>query len=113
MMETKPQKNESYLRSIFSNSDQASWMRIMATIVILDILAVWTLSCLFGPGWTLEFSFEDFPWGVVSIVAIMITGKVTQSLGQSFAEPEPCKEDRVERPRGKNRIEVDPDNRGR
>jgi uncharacterized membrane-anchored protein YitT (DUF2179 family) len=52
-----------------------SWIRVMGTLVILDVLFVWTLSCFFS-GHKMTFSMEDIPWGVVTIVGIMVTGKV-------------------------------------
>jgi hypothetical protein len=71
-----------------------SMMRVLAFLVVIDIMAVWTATCVKDMIVnTADMSLNDIPWGVVSVISIMIIGKVTQRFGEGKNQsPETKKE---------------------
>jgi hypothetical protein len=75
-------KHSSILRWIIdmhSAEKGVSWTRWMGTIIISNVMLVWTLSCIFDQGWRIKFTLEDMPTGLVAIVSAALIGKVGQS----------------------------------
>jgi len=59
-----------------------SWTRWTGTIILSNIMLVWTASCVFDSGWKINFTLEDMPTGLVAVITAVIVGKV----GQSYIE---------------------------
>ena len=68
-----------YIVSMHSNNTDVSWMRWMGTFIILDIMIMWTVSCV-----ETSFTMEDFPTGVIAVLVTVFTGKVGQAISDNF-----------------------------
>jgi len=78
-------KHSSFLQFIMDmhgDEKNISWMRWMGTLLVSNIMFVWTLSCIFDAGWEINFTLEDLPWGLVAVITTAIGGKVLQSIGE-------------------------------
>lgn len=75
-----------YIKKMFSDDPSVSLVRIMTFFVVLDVMFTWNINCIGTK------TMLDIPWGVVSILAIMITGKVAQRFSQYDTKPD-TKED--------------------
>ena len=51
----------------------------MSTVVMTNVMLVWTASCIFGEGLQLQFTLEDMPQGLVLVLLTMFGGRVAQS----------------------------------
>ena len=71
------EKIKNFFKDMFSDSNSVSLTRILTFLVVTDIMTVWTIECI------KNFKMQDIPWGPVSVIGLMITGKVVQK----FAEP--------------------------
>jgi hypothetical protein len=80
-------KHSSLLRWIIdmhSTEKGTSWTRWMGTLIISNIMAVWTANCVFDQGLKINFTFEDMPAGLVAVIATVLVGKVGQSAVEKF-----------------------------
>jgi hypothetical protein len=68
-----------FIIDMHSAESSTSWTRWMGTLIISNIMLVWTLSCVVDPGWKINFTLEDMPYGLVAIVTAVLIGKVSQS----------------------------------
>jgi len=68
------------LKSLFSETGEMSMTRVIAFFVTLVIMGTWMITCLS------KMNFEDIPWGVVSVLAIVITGKTVQRFAEGPTE---------------------------
>jgi hypothetical protein len=68
-----------FILDMHGSESSTSWMRWMGTLVIGNIMTVWTFSCIFGDGFQIHFTLEDMPLGLVGIITTMIVGKVGQA----------------------------------
>jgi hypothetical protein len=60
-----------------------SMMRVLTFLVVVDIMAVWTATCIKDMIVdTTDMSLNDFPWGVVSVIGLMVTGKAVQRFAE-------------------------------
>ena len=71
-----------FIIDMHSSEASTSWTRWIGTIILTNIMLVWTAACIFDSGWTINFTLEDMPTGLVAVVMAVIVGKV----GQSFVE---------------------------
>lgn len=69
-----------FLKFLISSSGQVSCMRLLALVVIADIMTVWTVLCF------IKVQMVTMPWDVVSILGIMITGKTISKFAEAQAE---------------------------
>lgn len=65
-----------YLKQALSSDQSVSLMRILVTFVVVDIMIVWNISCVKA------MNLNDIPWGVVSVLGMVITGKAVQRFGE-------------------------------
>lgn len=65
-----------WLRKAFSNSGDVSIMRIVTILIVVNIMAVWTYTCI-STG-----KMVDMAAGNVSVLGIAILGKGLQSFGE-------------------------------
>lgn len=65
-----------YLKKMLSDSREVSLVRVLTLFVVLDVIFVWNINCI------KTATMQDIPWGAVSIVAIMITGKAAQRFSE-------------------------------
>jgi hypothetical protein len=65
-----------------------SWTRWMGTLIISNIMAVWTSNCVFDQGLRINFTFEDMPAGLVAVIATVLVGKVGQSAVEKLGNGE-------------------------
>lgn len=70
------EKTKNILASLFGNG-RISMMRVLAFFVVVDVMVVWTISCIKH-----AFDMQDVPYGVGGIVLAAFLGKA----GQRFAE---------------------------
>lgn len=63
---------KNFLLNMLSNSDCISLMRIVTIITVISILCVWISICIY------KKDLVDFPWGVVTVFSIVVTGKIIQ-----------------------------------
>uniref|UniRef100_A0A7V3JAH1 Uncharacterized protein n=1 Tax=candidate division CPR3 bacterium TaxID=2268181 RepID=A0A7V3JAH1_UNCC3 len=68
---------KSFLREMLSESVRVSLMRVVSLIVVFNVMLVWTIVCIY------KREVVDMPWGVVSIVAVVVTGKAVQKFGEN------------------------------
>jgi len=73
----KGEKIGKFFSDMLSSSDNVSLTRVLTFFVVCDIMIVWTIECI------KNFKMVDIPWGPVSIIGLMVSGKVIQR----FAEP--------------------------
>jgi hypothetical protein len=71
-----------YLKKMFSDSPDVSLTRVLTFLVVMDVMITWTFNCI-GNG-----EIKDIPWNVVTLVAIMITGKAAQAVSERFGRKE-------------------------
>ena len=43
-----------FIINMHSSESQTSWMRWMGTIILTNIMLIWTLSCVFNSGWKIR-----------------------------------------------------------
>jgi uncharacterized integral membrane protein len=80
-----------FILDMHSAESNVSWTRWMGTFILADIMFVWTLSCLLGANWQLEFALNDMPWGIVTIVGIVFGGKLGQAIADKVGTDPPIK----------------------
>jgi len=76
-----------FLIEMHSGKDTSvSWMRIMGTFIILDIMTVWTLACVFDDDCVVNWTLEDMPLGLAGVITAVLLGKVGQALANRCKE---------------------------
>jgi len=65
-----------WIKKAFSNSGDVSIMRIVTILIVFNIMAVWTITCLS------QGEMVDMAAGNVSVLGIAILGKGLQSFGE-------------------------------
>jgi branched-subunit amino acid transport protein AzlD len=63
-----------FIADMHSSSPNVSWTRWMGTLVIGNIMGVWTITCF------VKGKFEEMPLGLASVIATMMLGKVGQAV---------------------------------
>lgn len=84
---TEKRKYSSFMQFIIdmhSAENQTSWTRWMGTLIISNVMAVWTANCVFDSGLKINFTFEDMPTGLVTVIGIVLVGKVGQSAVEKY-----------------------------
>jgi len=66
-----------------------SMMRVLTFFVVVDIMVVWTISCIKS-----GFTIQDFPVGVVGIFLSVVTGKAVQRFAENGGEKKEKEEDK-------------------
>jgi hypothetical protein len=56
-----------------------SWMRWIGTMIIANVMIVWTLNCIFDEQMHFCFTLEDIPLNLAGIIGMVILGKVGQA----------------------------------
>lgn len=64
------------IRKLFSENTDISMMRVMMFFVIVDIMLVWTITCIKSG------SFLEMSPDTVAIIGTMVAGKVAQKFGE-------------------------------
>jgi hypothetical protein len=77
-------KTKKFLSNLFG-SGEISMMRVLTFFVVVDIMGVWTISCVRH-----GFDMQEVPYGVAGIFTAVILGKA----GQRFAENEKNKKEK-------------------
>ena len=77
-----------FLKSLITAGSGTSSMRMIAIVVIANIMVVWSWVCI------KDLEMADIPWGVVSLAALVITGKVAQRFGEGSDQQEETKQDK-------------------
>lgn len=72
----KMSKVSSFVNSMMGTGG-ISLMRVLTFLVVGDIMTVWTLTCL------KDLEITDIPWGAVSVIGVMVTGKAMQRFAES------------------------------
>jgi hypothetical protein len=93
----KDRRHRGWFQRIFSNDPTISWSRIVSTIVMSNVMLVWTASCIFGEGFQIHFTLEDMPQGLVLVLLTMFGGRVAQAYFEN-RNNKPEKPDKYERP---------------
>lgn len=65
-----------FLKKMFSSQGDVSWMRVMSTFVILDVIIQWNITCL------AKMKFEDIPINAAGLVGGILVAKVAQTFGE-------------------------------
>jgi hypothetical protein len=69
-----------FLSDMHSGESSVSWTRWTSSLVIWNIMGVWTLNCIFNDKLQIVFTFEDMPYGLAGVIATMMLGKVGQAV---------------------------------
>jgi uncharacterized membrane protein len=69
-----------FIIDMHAQESTTSWMRWMGTLILTNIMLMWTLTCLFDADWKFNLSLEEMPLGLLGIVTTVIGGKVLQSM---------------------------------
>lgn len=62
-----------FILDMHSGNPDVSWTRWMGTLVIGNIMGVWTITCI------TKGKLEEMPIGLASVIATMMLGKVGQA----------------------------------
>ena len=73
-----------FILDMHSNESNVSWMRWMGTMIITNIMIMWTLVCIFDGDWEVRLKFEDMPIGLLGIVTAVLLGKVGSALSDKI-----------------------------
>lgn len=65
-----------FIIEMLSKSDSVSMTRVMSVLILTNIMLVWTLTCF------KKWEIVDIPWGVVTVVGIVVTGKAVQRFAE-------------------------------
>ena len=65
-----------FLKKMFSSNGDVSWMRVMSTFVVLDIIITWNITCL------ARLDFEDIPLNAAGLIGGVILTKAVQTFGE-------------------------------
>ena len=76
-----------FIIDMHSAESQTSWTRWMGTIIISNIMLMWTASCVFDSERNIVLTLEDMPMNLAGLIFGIILGKV----GQSYVESKGAK----------------------
>lgn len=65
-----------FILDMLGSSNNVSMTRVMSVMILTNVMAVWTATCL------KKWEIVDIPWGVVTMAAIVITGKAVQKFAE-------------------------------
>ena len=81
-----------FLHKLITAGSGTSSMRAIAIFVVLNVMIVWSLVCI------KKLDIVDIPFGVVSMVALVITGKVIQRMSEGNDQIPETKKDNKKKP---------------
>ena len=81
-----------FLHKLITAGSGTSSMRAIAIFVVLNVMIVWSLVCI------KKLDIVDIPFGVVSMVALVITGKVIQRMSEGNDQIPETKMDNKKKP---------------
>ena len=84
-----------FILDMHSNVSNVSWMRWMGTVVISNVMIMWTLACIFDGDWEVRMKLEDMPIGLLGIVTAILLGKVGSALSDKIGTD--CEEKKVDK----------------
>ena len=73
-----------FIIDMHSGESMTSWMRWIGTIIVSNIMMMWTLACLFDGDWKINLTLEDMPLNLVGVLLAVIVGKVGQSVAEKI-----------------------------
>jgi branched-subunit amino acid transport protein AzlD len=76
-----------FLNKLVTAGSGTSSMRAIAIVVVFNVMVVWTCVCF------KDLKIADIPWGVLSLVALVLTGKVVQRFAEGNDQREETKTD--------------------
>jgi len=65
-----------FLKKMFGSQGDVSWMRVMSTFVVLDVILVWNITCL------AKLKLEDIPLNAAGLVGGVLIAKAAQTFGE-------------------------------
>ena len=77
----------SFFEKLITAGSGTSSMRVIAITVVVNIMVVWSIVCLF------KKDIVDIPFGVLSVLGLVVTGKVVQRFAEGTDQIQETKND--------------------
>ena len=77
----------SFFENLVTAGSGTSSMRVIAITVVVNIMVVWSIVCLF------KKDIVDIPFGVLSVLGLVVTGKVVQRFAEGTDQIQETKND--------------------